>query len=215
MKFLSVVCSWARARGYMRAQNPVLGVTRQMKVTETREIYVTDEMLALVYKHADDVVRDTLDLSYLTGQRPADVFKMRWDHIRDGAIWLEQGKTKAKLGIEVTGALSDLLDRIKRRGVVGMTILADPKGQPLKPFGYFRSNFDKARDEADKDAKSLGIPFERFQLRDLRAKAASDIESMSEARKLLGHTTENMTRHYVRARVGDRVLPVSGKKKPE
>jgi len=35
---------------------------------------------------------------------------------------------------------------------------------------------------------------ERFQLRDLRAKATSDLQSMAQALKLLGHATENMRR---------------------
>ena len=93
-----------------------------------------------------------------------------------------------------------------------MTILADPSGQPLRPFGYFRSHFDKARKAAEKKAQELGVEFFPFQFRDLRAKAASDIESMSTARKLLGHTTESMTRDYVRARVGEKVTPIQRKK---
>ena len=211
IKFISVLCNWARARGFMVAPNPVAGITRQMKVQEGRDIYVTDEMLALVYKHADPIIQDVLDLSYLTGQRPADVLKMRWSQVQDGAIWIVQGKTKAKLRIDVVGELATLFERIKARGLVGMTILADPKGQALKAFGYFRSHFDKARDAAKVEADALGVPFIRFQLRDLRAKAASDLESMSHARKLLGHTTENMTREYIRARVGERVSPVMAK----
>lgn len=211
IKFLSVVCNWARSRGYMVAPNPVAGTTRQMKVKETRDIYVTDDMLALVYKHADAIIQDALDLAYLTGQRPADVLTMRWSHVADGALWVQQGKTKQKLRIEIAGELAMLLERIKARGLVGMTILADPKGQALKSFGYFRSHFDKARDAAEKEAEQIGIEFVRFQFRDLRAKAASDIESMTQARKLLGHATEEMTRHYVRARIGERVSPIMAK----
>ncbi|MBS1212652.1 MAG: hypothetical protein H6R26_1269 [Proteobacteria bacterium] len=78
-------------------------------------------------------------------------------------------------------------------------------------FGYFRSQFDKARDAAEAEAQRLGVGFERFQFRDLRAKAASDLESMAQARKLLGPSTENMTRQYVRARVGERVSPIMAK----
>ena len=211
IKFLSVICNWARSRGYMTAPNPVAGVTRQMKVKETRDIYVTDDMLALVYKHADPIIQDAMDLAYLTGQRPADVLKMRWSQVADNALWVQQGKTKQKLRIDIAGELAMLLDRIKIRGVVGMTILTDPKGQALKPFGFFRSHFDAARNAAAVEAKELGVEFVRFQFRDLRAKAASDIDSMAQARKLLGHTTEQMTRNYVRARIGERVAPIMAK----
>lgn len=182
-----------------------------MKVKETRDIYVTDDMLALVYKNADPIIQDALDLAYLTGQRPADVLKVRWSQVVDGAIMVKQGKTEKKLRIEIAGELATLLDRIKARGLVGMTILTDPNGQAFKSFGYFRSHFDLARNAAEKEAKEFGIEFVRFQFRDLRAKAASDIESMAKARKLLGHSTEQMTRNYVRARIGERISPVMAK----
>ena len=80
------------------------------------------------------------------------------------------------------------------------------KAQRSKEFGYFRSHFDKARDAAEQEAKELGISFERFQFRDLRPKAASDIDAMHDikaAQKLLGHTTEQMTAGYIRSRRGD------------
>jgi len=205
----SAIFNKAREWGYTNKPNPVQGVAKNKE--SGRTLYVTDEMFALVYKNADPIIQDALDLSYLTGQRPADVFKLKWDQIREGAIWLEQRKTKAKLRIELIGELAEVIERIKARGAREVTILTDPKGQPLKPFGYFRSHFDKARDKAEREAQELGISFERFQLRDLRAKAASDLESMSQARKLLGHATENMTRQYVRARVGEKVMPVMAK----
>lgn len=100
---------------------------------------------------------------------------MHWDHLKDGSLWIEQGKTKARLQIAVEGALAKLIDRIRSRGIVGMGLLAEPKGRQLKPFGYFRSQFDKARDLAERRAGELGIEFTRFQFKDLRAKSASDM----------------------------------------
>ena len=81
----------------------------------------------------------------------------------------------------------------------------------------FRSQFKIARDKAEKRAEKLGIKHEQFQFRDLRAKSASDMESMANARKLLGHTTESMTAKYVRSRVGEKVSPIlnSGYSKPQ
>jgi integrase len=208
IKFLSVLFNWARARGFMSIANPVTGITRQMKSKEGRDIYVTDEMLKLVYDCSVPVIQDAIDLAYLTGQRPADVLGMRWEQVKDGALWVEQGKTKAKVQIDIVGELAVVLDRIKARGVVGMTMLADPKGQQLKPSGYFRSQFKAARDKAEKRAAELGIELVRFQFKDLRAKSASDMSTMAGARKLLGHSTESMTTKYVRNRVGEKVSPV-------
>ncbi len=40
IKFLSVLCSWAKSRGWMRSANPVEGTTRQMKVDESRDVTI-------------------------------------------------------------------------------------------------------------------------------------------------------------------------------
>lgn len=50
-----------------------------------------------------------------------------------------------------------------------------------------------------------------FQLRDMRAKATTQVDDMQDirsAQKLRGHTTEAMTDHYVRGTVGAKVKPV-------
>ena len=50
-----------------------------------------------------------------------------------------------------------------------------------------------------------------FQFRDLRAKAATDTDEASgtrTAQAILGHTTEAMTAHYIRHKVGKKVYPV-------
>lgn len=215
LKFLSVLCNWARGKGLMRVPNPCTGLFVQMKAREGRDIYVEDMWLALVYKHGSDVIRDALDLAYLTGQRPADVKGLRWSQVKDGVLQIGQNKTGAKLRIIIEGQLAVVLDRIRARGIKGLTILADPTGQPLKEFGYFRSQFDKARDLAEQEAAELGIEFVRFQFRDLRPKAATDLDSLHSlkaAQKLLGHTTERMTADYIRKRRGDVVQPVPMKK---
>ncbi len=56
-----------------------------------------------------------MDLNYLTGQRPADVLKMRLSEIKDGALEVTQNKTKKKLRILIEDELSNTLDRIKSR----------------------------------------------------------------------------------------------------
>lgn len=213
LKFLGTMCNWARARGFMNAANPTTGLMRGLKVKEGRDIYVPDMDLELVYKHAGDVIKDCLDLALLTGQRPTDTRQMRWDQIKEGNLEIAQEKTNAKLRIAIVGELASVLARIRSRGVLGLTILSDPKGQPLKEFGYFKSQFKKARDAAEEEAAEKGIPFTRFQFRDLRPKAATDLDSLSGANKLLGHTTEAMTAKYIRQRRGDVVQPLMQKSK--
>jgi integrase len=60
-----------------------------------------------------------------------------------------------------------------------------------------RWRFDEARTLAGVD----------FQFRDIRAKAATDTGDLAHSQKLLGHHNREMTEHYVRARIGERVQP--------
>lgn len=69
--------------------------------------------------------------------------------------------------------------------------------QPLSQ-GALRSRFDKARTLAMVD----------FQFRDIRAKAATDTGDLAHSQKLLAHKNREMTEHYVKSRVGDRVKPL-------
>lgn len=61
--------------------------------------------------------------------------------------------------------------------------------------------------QAEKKYPELAAEIREYQLRDMRAKAGTDVEEkrgMSEAKGLLGHTTETMTARYVRHRLVDR-----------
>ena len=55
---------------------------------------------------------DAMDLALLTGQRPADVLKLKRTDIRDGALWFVQNKTGQRLGVEITGELAAVIIRI-------------------------------------------------------------------------------------------------------
>lgn len=73
-----------------------------------------------------------------------------------------------------------------------------------------RYRFDKAREAAASAIgnKAQAERLRSIQFRDLRAKAASDVEGLDKAQKLLGHTKREMTEHYVRKRRGEKVSPV-------
>lgn len=135
----------------------------------------------------------------LTGQRPADVLKIKRTDIRDGALWIVQNKTGARLGIEITGELAAVIERINQRPrkAISTFLIQDENGQPLSQ-GALRSRFDKARTLAKVD----------FQFRDIRAKAATDTGDLAHSQKLLAHKNREMTEHYVKSRIGERVKPL-------
>jgi integrase len=108
-------------------------------------------------------------------------------------------KTGARLEIEITGELAEVIARIteRPRRVISPFFIQDENGQPLTYFAL-RSRFDKARDLA-------GV---NFQFRDLRVKAATDTGDLAHSQKLLAHKNRDMTEHYVKARLGERVKPL-------
>lgn len=172
-----------------------------------RDVVVGDDLMARLLEKAAVSLRFAVHLALLTGQRPADVLRMSTAHIAGGMLHVRQGKTAAKLRIEVTGALQELLAKIQAYKVQVKAdtaqLLVNEAGQPLTK-DMLRDRFDAARDAA-------GIPKAQFQFRDLRATAATTVDDdggIRHAQALLGHTTEGMTAQYIRHKVGKKVKPV-------
>ena len=63
-----------------------------------------------------------------TGQRIADVLKMRWDAIEDDGVVVKQGKTGAELWIPFTDHLRAYIATVRREG---MTIVSGGAGRPM------------------------------------------------------------------------------------
>lgn len=213
---LSHIFNLSREWGYTAKENPAKGV-RKNKETP-RDYYADDAVWDAVYKHACNELKDAMDLNYRTGQRPADVLKMRLTDIKDGALEVQQNKTKKKLRILMDDsegtrtALGQLVDRIKarERKVASIYLVATVTGKPLTKW-TLRTRFDDARDAAAKAADeaqdaALAARIRAFQFRDIRPKAASETD-LSHASKLLGHTDKQITR-TVYQRVGETVMPI-------
>ena len=127
------------------------------------------------------------------------MLKLKRTDIRDGALHLVQNKTGARLAIEITGELAAVITRINERPrtAISAYLIQDDNGQPLTQT-VLRSRFDKARELAKVS----------FQFRDIRAKAATDTGDLAHSQKLLAHKNREMTEHYVKARLGERVKPL-------
>ncbi|RAI69266.1 integrase [Pseudomonas fluorescens] len=202
---LSSIWNFARQSGYTALANPCSGVKGNKELG--RDIYVEDELLLRVYERAGQPLRDALDLFYLTAQRIADTLKMDERDIRDGQLAVQQGKTSVKRRIEIVGELKVVIDRILARKagykIRSTRLVVMENGQPMTT-SMLRKRFDDAREAA-------GIEKADFQMRDLRAKAATDKEestgNIRAARDQLGHTTVGMTEHYIRMRKGMKVTP--------
>ena len=215
ISLLSHIWNMAREWGLTAQENPVKGV-RKNKETP-RDFYADDAVWFAVYEYACQELRDALDLAYLTGQRPADVMKMKFSDIRNGALEIQQNKTAKKLRILLAGenglnALGQLVERIKKRPtkISSFSIVHNSAGYPLSP-AMLRRRFETARHKAATNALSdgdaaLALRIKKFQFRDARPKAASEID-LESASKLLGHSDKALTERVYR-RIGDTVNPV-------
>lgn len=210
LKFLQTLCNWARARELMTAANPLAGILRQMKVNEKREIYVEDSWYDLVYKHGTCDVKGAMTVCYLASNRPAEATAAMFKHIDGNDLVVPLEKTRKK-GIRekrvlIQDKLAEYIKQQQSKTPRSFYLVSDKNGQRVDTdSSTFRRRFKKARDMAEAEAKENGVSFQRFQLKDLRAKAATDIAreyGLEAARLALGHTTQKQTSEYVRSIVG-------------
>lgn len=90
----------ARALGLTAAANPCLGIKKNSD--SGRDVYVEDDLYAQLYEHADGPTRDAMDLAYLAGQRPQDTLNYDERDIRNGFLFIGQGKTGKKLRMRLS-----------------------------------------------------------------------------------------------------------------
>lgn len=204
---LSHIWNFARGAGLTNLANPCAGIKGYRE--DGRDVYIDDEVLAAVYEAAGQGLRDALDLAYLTGQRPADTLKFSRVHIKDGALEIQQNKTKTRLRIEIVGEFATVMNRISSRRVTGLGLVTNDDGQQMTAY-MLRYAFETARSKAAAENPSIKDAILKFQFRDLRAKAGTDTENergIDAAQAQLGHSTSTMTAHYVRHRRGKLVKP--------
>lgn len=199
---LSHLWNWAREIGYTKEPNPCAGIKGKKA---GRDVYVEDDQYKAIRDKGDATLQDAMDIAYLCGQRPADTLKMSEMDIRDGALFVRQGKTKTPLRIEVIGELAAVIDRIKARKQVmpiyNTRLVVNKNGRSIGVHAL-SERFRKAR---------VAAGIEGVQFRDLRAKAATDKAETShdvrQAQRQLGHSSVTTTELYIRRRRGEKVTP--------
>ena len=163
--------------------NPCYGVRRNVEKARTR--CPTQEEIEAVNSVAPLAVALTVELAYYTGQRRADLLKLRLADLTEAGIQITQGKTGAKLLIRWSPGLRDCVNAIKAldRPVRGLFLICNRRGQPYTDSG-FKAMWGKAMDKALKE----GLIQERFHFHDIRAAAitAAD-EANMDAQGLTGH----------------------------
>lgn len=201
----------------MAETNPVQGVRKNKE--KPRDYYAEDEVFEAVLKHASSELKDIMGIAYLTGQRPADVIKVKVKDITQDHLLIGQNKTGHKLRIKLNTdkgrtALGLLIDNILKRKKDHHPNLVTINGIGIT-YAMRRSRFDEAREKATQEAlannnEELSEQIKKFQFRDLRPKAATDMDDINLASKLLGHTKQQIT-ELIYIRKGQEVEPLERK----
>ncbi|KTT24224.1 integrase [Pseudomonas oryzihabitans] len=214
---LSHIWNIAREWGLTDKENPCTRVRRNKE--KAREFYAGEQVWTAVYSAAPPELRDAMDLAYLTGQRPADTIKMASTDIVDDCLLVRQNKRGKWLRIRLrdgevaTGLgvfLEGLLERRALAGIRTSTLITNATGLRMSA-AMLRNRWDEAREAAAKAAEDNGdVPLanqiRQFQFRDIRPKAATEIEDLGHASKLLGHASQALTQLVYR-RLGEKVAP--------
>ncbi|MHC5134504.1 tyrosine-type recombinase/integrase [Pseudomonas glycinis] len=214
---LSTMFTFAREWGLTDKANPCSGLRRNKETP--RDFYAGDIIWNAVYEQAGQDLKDAMDLAYLTGQRPADVLKASTTDLNHGFLMVGQGKTEKRLRIRLYDGdnetdlcvfINGLLDRRAQAGTKSSILITNQAGLRMS-YNMLRNRWDEARDNAATKAAASGdselaTSIRKFQFRDIRPKAASDIENIDHASRLLGHSTQDMTKKVYR-RVGEQVSP--------
>lgn len=213
---LSHAFTIAREWGLTEKANPCFGVRRNKE--KPRDYYAGEVVWNAVYTEAVQELKDAMDLAYLTGQRPADVLKIASTDLNNGFLLIGQGKTEKRLRLRLNdeglqSGLSTFIDDLQERRAINCiktsTLITNASGLRMSQQ-MLRNRWDDAREKAAIKAAANGDPtlaasVRLFQFKDIRPKAASEIE-LTHASRLLGHSTEEMTKKVYR-RVGEIVKP--------
>jgi integrase len=173
-------------------RNPCVGIRRLKESKRTR--YLSDAEYDAIYEAASPSLRPIIAVAYLTGQRIGDVLAIRMNDVTDDGIVFQQQKTGARLMIEMSDELRAAVQAAKmlRRPVRGMTLFCTVRGG--RPYSY-----ETVRDMWETACKKAGVA--DANLHDLRAKSLTEAKRQGlDPQALGGHTTEAMTRRYIRDR---------------
>lgn len=204
LALLQVIWNWARGEGYTALQWPASGMERaKWKNKETaRQLEVTDAMFDAVYKHADPLLRDALDIATATGLRVRDVLRLQMPAQGSTKLLVQAGKTgkRAEFDLSASAVLPAIVER--RRAHKAPHLMMLTCGDRIVTERMLSDRFKAARAAAADEVPECSGMY----LRDCRKRASQLAGSLSEASALLQHSSQAVTaRHY---RGGEKLRPV-------
>ena len=185
MAVMSCAMGEAVGRWYMAERNPCRDVKRNP--SRHRDRYVSNDEFAAVKAIAPKRLKLAMTLALLTGQRQGDVLALKWESVKDMLIYVQQGKTGKRLAIQVSPELEAVLDECWKLPGRGEYVITRRIGGRYTSEG-FRAMWQRT---INKYVHRGGT---RFTFHDIRAKSASDSDTIDSAYQRLGHQDISITR---------------------
>lgn len=191
---MSALLTWAHNNGEIEA-NVLANFPRIYHVDRSAIIWTQDDLDRL-FVHADQNLKDAVELAVHTAARVGDLRALSWSNVGKSAVTYQpsKGRKRRTAVAPITPELRALLARIPRRN--STTILTSSRGLPWTEAGLSTA-FQKAKREA-------GITGLRFH--DLRGTAATKLIAagvgLDDVATILGWSTETVreiSRRYVSA----------------
>jgi integrase len=191
--------------------HPTLKNVKKFEI-EPNDRYVEDWELEESLKVASPFIKAYINIKLLTALRQGDILSLKMSDLKEDGIYVTPNKTarktKKSLLIEWTPALREAVDEaIKlRRKEDSKWLFHTNVGEPYIKPNHNTSGFKSAWKRFMKKALKETELKESFSEQSLRAKAATDIDDLHHANKLLGHSTLEITKRVYR-RKAERVKP--------
>lgn len=171
-------------------KNPARGIEKPR--SKPRDRYITDAEFLAVRALAIPSMQVAMEMALLTGLRQGDVLSLTRESLTDDGILIKTSKTGAGLLIQYSPALEAVIDKAKKlkpQVGPGQFLIRNRSGRRYTSPG-FKANWQRLINKAMKK----GI--EHFTFNDIRAKTASDSESLTIASERLAHSSTATTKRF-------------------
>lgn len=201
--------------GYIK-RHPFKGQVR-LENNKPRSRYVEDwEIIECLSLHSRRnkgsvrVIQAYIRLKLLTGLRKGDMLRITQDNLKDDGIYIKTSKTKKPVIYEWTNELENTIKMIKEARPIDISryLFCTSKGKCYISDDCSASDWNSMWKRFMTRVIEETKVKKRFTEHDLRAKVASDADSLEHARALLTHTDARTTNRTYR-RKAERVVPLS------
>lgn len=190
-------------------QNVLKGQVTKNKL-KPKQRYVEDREIAAALTIAHPTIRAYIPLKQIVGLRCSDMLRLRVTDLLEDGVYVDTGKTGAKLLITWTSELRAAVDLALsvRPTTDSEFIFCNRNGKSYATTNGKNSGFKSLWQRFMLKALAETDLKEKFSEHDIRKKTGSDMDSLESAQRLLGHTSSETTRKHYRLKA-ERVAPHS------